>query len=369
MFSTKKTHLGQSGPNLQTWTRTGANRRKFYFLLFCLLFVKQFALYSMGFGQTIGSVRSLDLMASLATVLTTTAVSAFHCCVCCEPFGPDADVHCPRILRCGHTFCTRCLFGLATRPRLSRICPLCRARIKIPEGGVANLAKNYTLLQAVEEAQLTAASVITTDSVTPPATDTGSPSAIASSDDPSRDLYSSPPRLAIKETSNTAVVSSDDAKHHAHDHNHAGDIDKERESVDSLSAPMSTLSVGSQLKGSKAVSLASRACSSLLGVRVRMASASSSACASCHESRELLEETEEREALRDCFPLLKVAPPALVSRHAALVRSCDDYDNVTHLYYHQGKCYLFECSKQRGIPLFGKDRAFIRVWILRSEGD
>lgn len=69
-----------------------------------------------------------------------------ECPVCCESFdGQDVS---PRMLSCGHSFCTGCLERLlATVDTIT--CPTCRVEVKVPQAGVAGLPKNWALLSLI----------------------------------------------------------------------------------------------------------------------------------------------------------------------------------------------------------------------------
>ncbi|KAJ3585263.1 hypothetical protein NHX12_013984 [Muraenolepis orangiensis] len=56
-----------------------------------------------------------------------------ECGICCEPY--DAARHCPRELRCGHSFCESCLGALRGRGDVIA-CPLCRRTTRVPAAGV-----------------------------------------------------------------------------------------------------------------------------------------------------------------------------------------------------------------------------------------
>ena len=64
-------------------------------------------------------------------------------CPICREFYDHQDL-CPRLLICGHTFCTSCLEKLVKNNSIS--CPDCRKKTSVPTG-VAGLTKNYALLK------------------------------------------------------------------------------------------------------------------------------------------------------------------------------------------------------------------------------
>ncbi|XP_045610046.1 tripartite motif-containing protein 72 isoform X2 [Procambarus clarkii] len=66
-----------------------------------------------------------------------------NCSVCLEPF--HEELHSPRTLRCGHTFCTPCIEALLQRSHQDRICPECRKPLKI--SAVAHIPVSYTILR------------------------------------------------------------------------------------------------------------------------------------------------------------------------------------------------------------------------------
>eukprot|EP00047_Mylnosiga_fluctuans_P017931 m.65565 g.65565 ORF g.65565 m.65565 type:complete len:243 (-) comp7332_c1_seq1:104-832(-) len=82
------------------------------------------------------------------------------------------------------------------------------------------------------------------------------------------------------------------------------------------------------------------------------------------EARILLEESPELETLRDCFSYLKLTPPDLVKKHAALVKSCDTYDCASVTYPYFNDAYVFVCWKENNF--FSKDRARIKVYLCRN---
>ena len=67
-----------------------------------------------------------------------------ECQVCREVY--DYQDLCPRMLKCGHSFCTRCLWQLLTAD--DKIpCPTCRVEVNVRQDGVAGLPKNFALLR------------------------------------------------------------------------------------------------------------------------------------------------------------------------------------------------------------------------------
>ena len=68
------------------------------------------------------------------------------CSVCAENY--DADVRCPRVLRCGHSLCQSCLSRIIRVPAV-KACPECRFVIK--PNRAADFPKNFALLQLLPE--------------------------------------------------------------------------------------------------------------------------------------------------------------------------------------------------------------------------
>lgn len=71
------------------------------------------------------------------------------CSICLE------DFRLPRLLPCGHTFCTRCLQQLvgelqSTNPVFKQqfCCPLCRKVLAVPAGGVQNFPSDVLMVEA-----------------------------------------------------------------------------------------------------------------------------------------------------------------------------------------------------------------------------
>ena len=74
------------------------------------------------------------------------SAEVLECPVCCELFD-DQNIS-PRILSCGHSFCTGCLERLLTAH--DKIpCPTCRDEVNVPQAGVAGLPKNFALLSII----------------------------------------------------------------------------------------------------------------------------------------------------------------------------------------------------------------------------
>ena len=74
---------------------------------------------------------------------TMASPEVLECPVCCEIY--DDQSLCPRILSCGHSFCTSCLQHLLRLGDKFR-CPTCRVKVNVSPAGVAGLPKNYALL-------------------------------------------------------------------------------------------------------------------------------------------------------------------------------------------------------------------------------
>ncbi|XP_071498906.1 uncharacterized protein [Diadema antillarum] len=75
-----------------------------------------------------------------------------HCNVCYHAFSRDGE-HVPRILTCGHTYCTACLGKLVGKFSRGKVCcPTCKADTSIPGlvNNVQRLAKNFAVLEILE---------------------------------------------------------------------------------------------------------------------------------------------------------------------------------------------------------------------------
>jgi len=78
--------------------------------------------------------------------------SAFECSVCLETFqsqneGDITTSKVPRLLGCGHTFCTGCLVSLNNSSGVE--CPQCRTVTRLDKG-IEGLKSNYTLMQIID---------------------------------------------------------------------------------------------------------------------------------------------------------------------------------------------------------------------------
>lgn len=76
-----------------------------------------------------------------------------ECDICLIEF--DSNVHIPRILPCGHTFCENCLISIYnknTKIKRPFVCPTCQAKQNFYNvTNITNLAKNYNLLSICEK--------------------------------------------------------------------------------------------------------------------------------------------------------------------------------------------------------------------------
>ena len=78
------------------------------------------------------------------------ASEGLDCSICCERF--DEEKLCPRLLSCGHSFCSNCLEKMFKEYAIS--CPTCRCVVPVP-AGVAGLPKNFALLDVLQAIPLT----------------------------------------------------------------------------------------------------------------------------------------------------------------------------------------------------------------------
>ena len=69
-----------------------------------------------------------------------------ECSICYEHYNEQSK--CPRLLSCGHSFCSRCLERLLRGNTID--CPKCRNPVVVPSG-VDGLLKNFALLDIVNE--------------------------------------------------------------------------------------------------------------------------------------------------------------------------------------------------------------------------
>jgi len=72
------------------------------------------------------------------------ASEGLECSICCEGF--DDQNLCPRLLSCGHSFCSGCLEKLLNDKSIN--CPTCRNAVSVP-AGVTGLPKNFALLDVL----------------------------------------------------------------------------------------------------------------------------------------------------------------------------------------------------------------------------
>ena len=82
------------------------------------------------------------------------ASEGLDCPICCERFD-DRNL-CPRLLSCGHSFCSGCLERLLNGDTIN--CPTCRIEISVP-AGVKGLTKNFALLSIVNATSQQAPSI------------------------------------------------------------------------------------------------------------------------------------------------------------------------------------------------------------------
>ena len=76
--------------------------------------------------------------------------SNLKCSICLELFSD------PRLLPCLHTYCLKCLQGLVSDKKSDLSCPQCRAKYKIPKGGVVSYLSDLSVLPELEATKVTA---------------------------------------------------------------------------------------------------------------------------------------------------------------------------------------------------------------------
>ena len=86
--------------------------------------------------------------------LRTTLTSIAECPVCREPFTVG-DRKPKLMMQCGHTMCLQCgldycRIKVALTPGGCITCPVCRRRVKIPQGGFQALPNNLTMMKLLD---------------------------------------------------------------------------------------------------------------------------------------------------------------------------------------------------------------------------
>ncbi|ULU11708.1 hypothetical protein L3Y34_015250 [Caenorhabditis briggsae] len=97
-----------------------------------------------------------DYLTDVSIRDTKLAVKAC-CSICMEEF--DSNIHLPKVLKCGHTFCRSCLDKAISSVQVSHygggdvntlfFCPLCRRSEEIPNTGASDFPNNHQLLDVV----------------------------------------------------------------------------------------------------------------------------------------------------------------------------------------------------------------------------
>ena len=90
---------------------------------------------------------NFDMATSLTYGVGNVVPSNIKCCICWELFND------PRVLPCFHTYCLRCLQGLVSSKKSELSCPQCRAKHKIPKGGVGSYLCDLSILPELEVAK------------------------------------------------------------------------------------------------------------------------------------------------------------------------------------------------------------------------
>lgn len=84
--------------------------------------------------------------------MNTQLEEALECGICLEPFETKGE-KIPRLLTCGHTFCTGCIKGFREDiVAASIICAVCNQKTKIPNKGLTEMTPNFALIGVVETA-------------------------------------------------------------------------------------------------------------------------------------------------------------------------------------------------------------------------
>ena len=86
---------------------------------------------------------------SPSVVVVSHSGSNLKCSICLELFND------PRLLPCLHTYCLKCLQGLVNDQKSDLSCPQCRAKHKIPKGGVGSYLCDLSILSELETAKAT----------------------------------------------------------------------------------------------------------------------------------------------------------------------------------------------------------------------
>jgi len=75
-------------------------------------------------------------------------ILVLECSVCAENFGQDFN-HQPRSLKCGHTFCTKCLMKIMTSRSIK--CPMCNSLHQLSSPDVIQLPINYAVQELMKD--------------------------------------------------------------------------------------------------------------------------------------------------------------------------------------------------------------------------
>jgi hypothetical protein len=67
-------------------------------------------------------------------------LEAIQCTICLEEYNENNELQIPRLLPCGHTFCTACLKGFFGQKQPHTVeCPTCMAKHQIPRPAVVDV--------------------------------------------------------------------------------------------------------------------------------------------------------------------------------------------------------------------------------------